>query len=455
MSPKKPTILIADDDTSIRDILSNILNFKGYRTLEAADGKEALERIENEDINLVLLDLKLPRVDGLDVLKKTLELKPNLPVVIISGHGTIRTAVEATKIGAYDFLEKPLETERTLLTIKNALDKYRLVKERNLLLEDIKERYQMVGSSSVMQNIYQLIDKAASKNVRVLIEGENGTGKELIARAIHSNSSRAGRPFVAVNCAAIPESLIESELFGYKKGAFTGALADKPGKFQLAEGGTLFLDEIGDMSLITQAKVLRALEEEAIEPIGGNKPIAIDVRIIAATNKNLQKEMDEKNFREDLFYRLNVVSIRVPPLREHKEDIPSLVEHFLKLFCEENKLPLKTVSPKAMTILLRYDWPGNVRELKNLLEKLVVLVEGERISSQDVLNALSQQKPLTSNLQEYSTLKKAREQFEKKFITEKLIANNWKISETAKLLGIERAHLWKKMRKYGIEKRGD
>jgi len=309
MSPKKPTILIADDDTSIRDILSNILNFKGYRTLEAADGKEALERIENEDINLVLLDLKLPRVDGLDVLKKTLELKPNLPVVIISGHGTIRTAVEATKIGAYDFLEKPLETERTLLTIKNALDKYRLVKERNLLLEDIKERYQMVGSSSVMQNIYQLIDKAASKNVRVLIEGENGTGKELIARAIHSNSSRAGRPFVAVNCAAIPESLIESELFGYKKGAFTGALADKPGKFQLAEGGTLFLDEIGDMSLITQAKVLRALEEEAIEPIGGNKPIAIDVRIIAATNKNLQKEMDEKNFREDLFYRLNVISI--------------------------------------------------------------------------------------------------------------------------------------------------
>lgn len=443
-------VLIVDDDPYVRESLRDILEFSGYATVEAGDGKTALDLLTPPSVDLMLLDLELPRVSGMDVLRQVVAEYPGLPVIIISGKGTIRTAVEATKIGAYDFLEKPVDAQRTLLTVRNALEKAVLQRQRDRLLDEARQRYRMVGSSPAMQRIYQFIDKAAAVQSKVLIVGESGTGKELIARAIHHNSARAAGPFVAVNCAAIPEELIESELFGHERGAYTGARGAHRGKFEQAHGGTLFLDEIGDMSLMTQAKTLRALAESQVERIGGTRPISVDVRVIAATNKDLEEEMAKGNFREDLYYRLNVVAITVPPLRERRADIPSLVEHFVDLYCEENELPIKKLDRHAQTVLLEHPWPGNIRQLRNVVERLMVLSDEEIITVREVAEALNRPQAAAAPAL-HPSLREAREQFERDFILTTLIASDWKIQETAATLGIDRSHLWKKMRHYGIE----
>lgn len=446
----KPVILIVEDRVDHRQSLVDVLSPEGYRTVEAGDGVEAIRKIRQQPLHLVLLDLKLPRMDGMEVLQWIRKNRPNLPVVIISAHGTISTAVEAIKIGAYDFLEKPLRAERVLITVQNALRHSQLSEERDRLVEDFKARYRMVGNSPAMQEVFSLIDRAARSDSKVLIVGENGTGKELIARAIHHNSARAAGPFVPVNCAAIPEGLIESELFGYKKGAFTGANGNKPGQFLLAHKGTVFLDEIGDMSLAIQSKVLRTLEEKIILPVGGSEPVEVDVRVIAATNKSLEQEIQAGRFREDLYYRLNVLTIYVPPLRERKEDIPALVKHFLELFCQENKWLLKRLEPQAMPLLLDYHWPGNVRELRNLVERLVVLTDGDVIEEKAVRKALT--KPGRPPKARKHSFREAREEFEREHILQALIANDWRMAQTARYLGIERSYLWKLMQKYGIQK---
>ena len=446
------TILIVDDDLYVRESLREILNDNGYTIEEAADGKTALDILAQNSVDLMLLDLDLPRINGMDVLRKTATEFPQVGVVIISGKGTIESAVEATKLGAYDFLEKPLEAQRTILTIRNAVEKLFLVRQRDRLVEEAKECYKMVGASPAMQRIYRLIDKAAASQSKVLIVGENGTGKELIARAIHHNSSRASEPFVAVNCAAIPEHLIESELFGHQKGAFTGACASHRGKFEQANRGSLFLDEISNTSLMMQAKILRALEEKVIDRVGGERSIHIDVHVIAATNGKLEQEIKEGLFREDLYYRLNVITIEVPPLRKRREDIPLLVDHFLKKLGQEKCLKGKKLERGAMTVLIEHDWRGNVRELRNMIERLIVLSEGETISASDAIQALK--KNITH--QEICTSKslcEARVQFERDFILKSLVSNSWKILETAEALGIDRSHLWKKMKQYGIERR--
>lgn len=451
MIKKSPRILIVDDDRSLCEIIADTLEYEGYKTEAAYDGKTALKKIKEKKHDLVLLDLRLPDISGMDILKQIMESGGDLQAIIISGEGTIHTAVEATKIGAYDFLEKPLDSDRVLLTIKNALDRNTLAEEKRMLLESVKAHYQMVGTSPQMQEIHDLISKAAKTNSKILIQGENGTGKELVARAIHNNSQRAGRPFVAVNCAAIPETLIESELFGHKKGAFTGALADRPGRFQIADGGTLFMDEIGDMSLMTQAKVLRTLEENVVEMVGGSEPVTVDVRVIAATNKDLHEEMKENKFREDLYFRLNVLNIRVPALRNRKEDIPLLVEHFINGFCNEHGVRMKKMSKAAINRLISYSWPGNVRELKNFVEKMVILVESTEIRPVEV-DALLQshsriKRPKTENL----TLKEAKEVFERNFIRDKLVAANHNITKAAEMLGLPRTYLHKKIKKLNVE----
>jgi two-component system nitrogen regulation response regulator NtrX len=451
MAFKKPRVLIVDDDRSFCEILKNTLEYEEYIVGTANDGKAALSRLNEKPFDIVLLDLNLPDIPGIKILQKARKMEPPVQVVMISGEGTIHTAVEATKKGAYDFLEKPVDTDRLLLTVKNALDRGRLEMEKVQLLDRVKQHYVMIGSSPKMMEIHELIQKAGATNSKVLIEGENGTGKELVARAIHHESSRAGQSFVAVNCAAIPDTLIESELFGHKKGSFTGAVADKAGKFQTADGGTLFLDEIGDMSLMTQAKVLRALEENVVEMVGSGESIPVDVRVIAATNKNLQKEMQDGNFREDLFFRLNVLNIKVPPLRERKEDIPQLVEYYVQFFCAEHGIKLKKIAPKAMQSLLRHNWPGNVRELRNFVEKLVILITPSEIQSEHIGSILGQHTPSKPAAAEDLFLKEARESFERDFIRQKLAAYDWNVTKAAKVLGVPRTYLYKKMHKLGVE----
>ena len=443
-------ILVVDDDPHVRASMSDILEHTGYTVLEAGDGKTALDRIDAEPIDLVLLDLQLPRVGGMEVLHQTAAEHPALPVVIISGKGTIQTAVEATKVGAYDFLEKPVDAQRALLTVRNALEKAQLQRQRDRLLEEAKEQYRMVGSSAPMQRVYTLIDKAAATNSKVLITGENGTGKELVARAIHHNSARAGEPFVTVNCAAIPESLIESELFGHEKGAFTGAKGPRKGKFEQAHGGTLFLDEVADMSLMTQAKTLRALQEQQIQRIGGEKPRRVDARVIAATNKNLKAEIEAGHFRQDLFYRLNIIAIRVPLLRARREDIPDLVNHFLVHFSDEMGVPVQSIASGAMVELMSRDWPGNIRELRNVIERLVALSETTEISPRAVQEALDGHPVPDDASDDPAGLRGARERFERAYIRQVLAEHDGGIQATAEALGIDRSHLWKKMKQYGL-----
>jgi len=450
----KIKVLIVDDDERMIRALQDILEFKGFSVDLAKDGEEALVKVNQKDFDALVLDIILPKKDGMEVLKEVVTKKPQLPVIVISGHGTIRLAVESTKLGAYDFLEKPLDAERVLITLKNAVEKYRLEKKVHSLIRDSLERYKMIGKSQAIRNIFKTIEQAAPTHGRILIQGESGTGKELVARAIHHLSTRSDGPFVRLNCASIPEELIESELFGYKKGAFTGAGTDKEGLFKAANGGTLFLDEIGDMSLRAQAKVLRAIEEGEIQKLGGVDFEQVDARIIAATNKKLEQLIVEKKFREDLYYRLNVVTIYVPPLRERKEDIPALITHFNKLFSDENNVKRRVFTTDAIILFVEYDWPGNIRELKNVVEYLVVVSDKEVIDQQLAFQAIYRnenyaQKTYFSNRN--ITLREARESFEKEMILNRLAALNWNISRTAKELGLDRTNLYKKMMRYGIQ----
>jgi two-component system nitrogen regulation response regulator NtrX len=437
-------ILIIDDEARIRSSLAGILADEGYETSMAADGEAALSKIQSDPPpDLVLSDIWMPKLDGLELLKKIREADLDVPVIMISGHGNIETAVKAIKMGAFDFLEKPLSLEKTVLIVKHALDQRRLEAENKTLRMRIDRKYEIIGQSTMLSELRKQVQIAAPTNGRVLIYGENGTGKELIAREIHEKSKRGDKPFVGVNCAAIPEDLIESELFGHEKGAFTGATSLRQGKFELADGGTLFLDEVGDMSLKTQAKLLRVLEEEAVQRVGGGEPIKVDVRVIAASNKNLKDEIEHGNFREDLYYRLSVIPIKVPSLKERKEDVPTLVDHFLREFCAENGKKLKKITSEALDLMARYDWPGNVRELKNLIERLVIMVPGNTITSMDI--------PLSLREKSQPSLREAKQEFEKYFITQILRANRGNISKSAKILKIDRSLLYQKLKIYGLE----
>jgi two-component system nitrogen regulation response regulator NtrX len=443
------TILIVDDESGIRESLGALLRDEGYEIEAVASGEECLERIGRRNFDLILLDVWLKKMDGLNTLEQIQMIDGAPMVVMISGHGNIETAVRATKLGAFNFIEKPLSLEKVVLVVRNALEYLRLESENRRLRAELEEKHQILGSSVPMKALRQQIALTAPTNGRVLIYGESGTGKELVARALHASSSRESMPFVEVNCAAIPEELIESEMFGHRKGSFTGASEDKIGKFLKANGGTLFLDEVGDMSLKTQSKVLRVLEEQRVEPLGSNTPITVDVRVIAATNKKLEEEIGRNAFREDLFYRLNVIPFYVPALRDRIEDIPILAAHFLKAFCEEYGKKQKEFSAPAMDVLLSYPWPGNVRELKNLVERLVIICPSPRIEPHHLPPELfrgaskSPQKP-------YESLHEARSAYEREFVLRKLEENRWNMTKAAQVLGLERSHLYRKMRSLGI-----
>ena len=449
----KERILVVDDEENIRKSLRMILEYEGWRFLEAADGEEALDVVEETvGLDLILLDVKLPGMDGLEVLAE-IKKRPYSPeVIMISGHGTIQTAVEATKLGAFDFLEKPLQRERVLLSIRNALNQNKLLRECMDLRRKAAKRYELVGNSPPMKKLWQDILKTAPTNATVLIHGESGTGKELIARAIHSHSMRAKEQFVQVNCAAIPEELIESELFGHEKGAFTGATERKSGKFEMADRGTIFLDEVGDMSLKTQSKVLRVLEEGEVQKVGSSKINKVDVRVLAATNKDVKKEIEEGRFREDLYFRLNVVPIYSASLREKKEDIPLLVEYFSHLYAEENNFKPKNFSQDALEALKKYQWKGNIRELKNVVERLIIMTEGDTIKKKDLPEQIRGESyvylPDTKSIK---SLKEFRDLAEKDFILSKLEENDWNISQTAREIDTPRSNLYKKLENYGIK----
>ena len=457
------SILIVDDEEAIRTSLRSILEDEGYEVAVAANGLEALKIYGTDPPDLMILDIWMPEMDGLETLRRVKEFVPTTQVMMISGHGSIETAVKAIKLGAYDYIEKPLSLENVTFRVKQALEQYRLAQENRALRSKVERKFELVGQSPVMQRLRELIATAGPTNSRVLIGGENGTGKELVARAIHLHSPRVDHPFVAVNCAAIPETLIESELFGHEKGSFTGAISMKRGQFEQENGGTLFLDEIGDISLSTQAKVLRALQEQQFTRVGGTKLMKVDVRVLAASNKDLEKEIGKGQFREDLYYRLNVVPIVVPPLRERREDIPALVQHFMRLHAEEQGLRMKDVSPEAMSVFQQYDWPGNIRELRNLIERLMIMVPGFTIEAAQATLSLqgrttgvvptntASATPLLSK--SYDSLRDARNAFEKEYISRKLREHHWNISRTADDLKIERSHLHRKIKLLDVEMR--
>ena len=462
------SILVVDDEEAIVSSLSSILQDEGYEVSVAKSGGEALKTYMSDPPDLMLLDIWMPDMDGLETLRRVREVVPTAQVMVMSGHGSIETAVKAIKLGAYDYIEKPLSLENVTLRVKHALEQYRLEEENRSLRTKVQRKFELVGQSPAMQQLRQLIDTAGPTNSRVLVGGENGTGKELVARAIHVQSPRADRPFVAVNCAAIPETLIESELFGHEKGSFSGATSMKRGQFEQADGGTLFLDEIGDMSLNTQAKVLRALQEQQFTRVGGTKLLKVDVRVLAASNKDLLKEIEKGTFREDLYYRLNVVPIVVPPLRERREDIPLLIRHFMKVHAEEQGLRIKEVTPEAMTVFQQYEWPGNIRELRNLIERLMIMVPGNVIDGAQATTSLQVKPPGAVSAvlsmpsqpaanplftQPFESLRDARNAFEKEYIARKLREHHWNISRTAEDLKIERSHLHRKIKLLDVEMR--
>jgi two-component system nitrogen regulation response regulator NtrX len=441
----------------VRSSLTGILSDEGYFVEAVGSGEAALAALESRRYDLVLLDVWLPGTDGLEVLGRIRENDAELPVVVISGHGTIETAVKAVRLGAQDFVEKPLSLEKTLLAVRNALQRGRLETEVKDLRRRLDQRYTMVGESAALRRLRAEIAQAAPSNGRALVYGENGTGKELVARSIHAQSHRAASPFVEVNCAAIPEELIESELFGHAKGAFTGALTARKGKFELADGGTLFLDEVGDMSLKTQAKVLRALQEQRIEPVGGAGSVGVDVRVIAATNKNLEEEIRAGRFREDLYFRLNVIPFHVPPLRERREDVPLLARHFMETLSAEHGRRPREIAPEVMHLLSQLPWPGNVRELRNTIERLVIMTPGERIelrhlpaSLVDSANGAGPEAASLDALPDCGTLAGAREEFERRYILRKYRESGGNMSRTAEALGVERSNLYRKMKAYGL-----
>ena len=461
---RKPLILVVDDEADIRASLRMILEYEGMDLVEAASGPEGLRKAEASHPDAVLLDIKMPRMDGLEVLAELRARDQDLPVVMISGHGTIATAVEATRLGAFDFMEKPLERDRVLLVLRNAVERRRLQQENRDLRLSFEERFRLVGSSQALRTVQEAVARAAPTRASVLITGESGTGKELVARAIHRNSTRSGKPFIKVNCAAIPEELIESELFGHEKGAFTGATRDQVGKFVQADGGTVLLDEIGDMSLKTQAKVLRVLQDGEVEPVGAAKSFTVDVRVIAATNKNLPEEIRAGRFREDLYFRLAVVPVEIPPLRERREDIDELVASFAETFCRDNNYRTKTFAPDALEILRGLPWPGNVRELRNAVERLIIMSPGDVIHAKDIPAGLGidlgtgQAAPLRGTLavpHAGSTLQSFKDTAERSYLVEKLRENDWNIAATAKAIDTPRSNLYKKLDAYGISKERD
>jgi len=443
------SILVVDDESGIRQSLTSILEEEGYRVEAVGSGEECLATVAARPFDLILLDVWLPGMDGLVTLERLQQSVPAPMVVMISGHGNIETAVRATKLGAFDFVEKPLSLEKTILVVKNALEYLRLEEENRGLRAELEQRCQVIGESVPMKALRQQIALAAPTNGRVLIYGESGTGKELVARALHAASLRRDRPLVEVNCAAIPEELIESELFGHLKGSFTGASEDKVGKFQKADMGTLFLDEVGDMSLKTQSKVLRVLEEQRFEPVGSNQAVEVDVRVIAATNKTLEGEIARGAFREDLFYRLNVIPFHVSPLRERIEDLPILARYFLAEFSGAYGRKVKELSEGALDVLMRHPWPGNVRELKNLIERLVIICPQQRIEAHHLPPELFRG-AARSPQQPYATLHEARAAYEREFILRKLEEHQWNMTHTASALGLERSHLYRKMKSLGI-----
>jgi len=443
-------ILIVDDEPGIRQSLKGVLEDEGYKALAVGSGEACLEALDKRTFDVVLLDIWLPGMDGLETLERIKQADDGPEVIMISGHGTIETAVRATKLGAFDFLEKPLSLEKTLILLKNAIEARQLRGENRDLKKQLQAKGVIIGGSIPMKALRQQIALMAPTNGRVLVYGESGTGKELVALAIHAQSLRKDAMFVEVNCAAIPEDLIASELFGHRKGSFAGAENDKVGKFQKADGGTLFLNEVGDMSLKTQSKVLRTLDEQRFTPVGDDEPVTVDVRVIAATNKDLEEEISRGNFREDLFYRLNVIPFHVPPLRERHEDIPLLARHFLKEFSAAYSRRARELSDDAIDALLRYVWPGNVRELRNVIERMVIMNPTAARFERKHLPPLVYRDGGRRSTGEFSTLHQARAAYERDYILKKLDENHGNISRTAEVLGLERSHLYRKMKTLGI-----
>ncbi|HUG54705.1 MAG TPA: sigma-54 dependent transcriptional regulator [Vicinamibacteria bacterium] len=457
----RESILVVDDEAGVRSSLVGILGDEGYVVESVESGEAALAALENRRYDLLLLDVWLPGMDGLETLARVRAVDPEVPVVVISGHGSIETAVKAVRMGAQDFVEKPLALEKTLLVVKNALRQRRLEAENRALKEQVEHRWVMVGESPAIQALRADIAQAAPSNGRVLIFGENGTGKELVARNIHHQSLRSSGPFVEVNCAAIPEELIESELFGHTRGAFTGALTAKKGKFELADGGTLFLDEVADMTLKTQAKVLRVLQEQKVEPVGGTASVTVDVRVIAATNKHLEEEIRKGAFREDLFFRLNVIPFHVAPLRDRREDVPLLARHFIAELSAEYGKRAKDLAREALDLLVAQPWPGNVRELRNTIERLVIMTPGECIEARHLPPSLlagtafvpevaTAGAAISSLLRDFPSLAAAREDFEKRYIWKKYQECGGNMSRTSEALQVERSNLYRKMKGYGL-----
>jgi len=450
-------ILVVDDERSIREALLQVFEYRDHEVRAAEDGPDALDAYAAFGPDVTFLDVKMPGMDGLEVLSRIRERDPLAVVVMISGHGTIDTAVEATRAGAFDFLEKPLDTDRLLVTLRNALEVRGLSAQVQRLSDEIEARHRIVGESPGIRAVLERIERVAPTDARVLITGENGTGKELVARAIHRISERREGPFVEVNCAAIPSELIESELFGHMKGSFTGAVRDRAGRFEQADGGTLFLDEVGDMSPAAQAKVLRALEEGVVTRVGGTEAVSVDVRVVAATNKDLSAEIEAGRFREDLFYRLNVVPIHVPPLRERREDIPALVAHFVELAVRNDRVPPRRFEDAALARLQRLDWPGNVRELRNTVERLLILASGDPIRAPDVDLLVSGQGGgggLGGDLLSVESFQEFKEKAEQAYLLHKLRENDWNVSETARRIGMPRSNLYKKIERYGLVREG-
>ena len=469
----KPRILVIDDEAAIRDSLKMILEYEDYQFAGAASGQEGLAAVQRDRPDLILLDIKMPGMDGMEVLRKLHALDETLPVVMISGHGTTSTAVEAIQSGAIDFLDKPLSSERVIVTVENALKQYQLTEQNRELKLAMESKYEIVGDSPALREVLSAVRRAAPTNATVLLLGESGVGKELVARTIHRNSTRAGQRFVQVNCAAIPEELIESELFGHEKGSFTGATEKQIGKFEQADRGTIFLDEIGDMSPKTQAKVLRVLQEQEVERLGSARTIKVDVRVIAATNKNLEEAIQRGEFREDLFFRLNVIPIVVPPLRERREDIPQLVQHLAKRTGEEHNLKPKKFDPRALEALQRYRWRGNIRELRNTIERAMIMTTGDSVRVEDlpadvrgdgstrtapadapaVSSALSTGGEVTTP--PAGTLREFKDAAERAYLVQKLRENHWNISKTAEVIDTPRSNLYKKLEQYGIKQEAD
>jgi two-component system nitrogen regulation response regulator NtrX len=450
-------ILVVDDEEGIRRVLHQLFEYEDHEVRSAGGGAEAIAIHQEFHPDVTFLDVKMARMDGLEALTKIRENDPSAVVIMISGHGTIDTAVEATRRGAFDFLEKPLDTDRLLVVLRNALQTQGLVQENARLRGEIESRHQIVGRSFALRQVLDRVEKVAPTDARVLVTGENGTGKELVARAIHRLSPRAEKAFIEVNCAAIPSELIESELFGHMKGSFTGAHEDRAGKFELADGGTLFLDEIGDMSLQAQAKVLRALQEGIVTRVGGAKPITVDVRVLAATNKDLEEEIKGGRFREDLYYRLNVIPLHVPPLRERREDIAMLVRHFVETYAREANLRPKPFTDEALERMQRMDWPGNVRELRNTVERLMILASGATVTTDDVdllVGGRMKGGGLSGDLLGCNTFQEFKEAAERAFILQKLRENDWNVSETARLLDMPRSNLYKKIERYELVREG-